>query len=883
MKFDSFDNYSVPDSWRFTPIRKDSKAPIGTGWQEKPFTWSDCPKPGAFYKGQPVGAVGILFEHSHLVGVDFDGFSAETKLSEWGVKLPPTTTITSGRPGRRLEIYKLPKAYRGVVESRSFITKPKVIDEFGREKDEQLEIFVRGQSLVYGTHPDTKKPYRVLNWVDPEQIPELPQELIYKILKSERGNVPKTGENDTELARELLNFIPLGEFCWEQYRDFLFACHSAGLSESEVLEASRKSPKHNDKGFYEIWRHIKGRPGITIASLVYWAKQNGWESKTKHGTDEPPELVTRQDVEAILKVGCEFDINQLFPEVLANAFKSKARSLNLPPVIFAGTFLPIAAGLIPHRLQLSHDYTVPSVLWMAQVGESGTAKSAVISILKSPLDALQSAEYDIYKERKWQWQNSKPAKNETPEKPPTRKFYYVQDSTTESLAIALEARPSIAVISDELTGFIKGLNQYKNGKGNDRQKWLTLYDAGALDTLRKSEQLHIKRAAVSLLGGIQPQVLAQVIQGDTDLSDGFWSRFCWLNIPLTELPLTGQFDSVSVGELLTGIYKQLSANDEPKIYKLTNGALQVLQSWERKCEQSKMQEPNNFIRALFPKARQRAARIALILHCIAAAVNQQPPGDYVQQETMAAAVAFSEWLLQQARLVFSDCGYTDSPEANRVAKFIKRFDGMEVTPRAVRNWWTAKTKPSAQCTRDFMQKIVSLGYGKVIRGTASQSDYTIQVWTTGWTNGLPDGLPGSPRRNADEYDNTGGDGLPDYQNMEKTGEGVDESNLGKKGKKSSPVVHTYLEVPSDGGFGVDYLGSPCVVHQSIRDNSTHHAENQHNISTEVCEIAAEFDRHNPAQPPPGDGWLWFPDESQPGGGEWAHTSECEITFYPEAK
>jgi hypothetical protein len=288
-----FADYEIPDDWRFVPIEAGTKAPIGYEWQTRLYRWQEVPKPGEtikapfqnretgeiYYKTVKVGAVGLYYEASGLVGLDFDGDSAGTKLIEWGITLPPTLTISSGRPGRRLEIYKLPKAYQGRVTSKSFVTKPKVIDEFGREKDEQLEIFVNKQSLVYGIHPDTKKPYRVLNWVEPDKIPELPLELIYKILKSEQEIKPTTAQNDTELARELLEYIPLGDFCWEQYRDFLFACHSAGLTENEVLEASRKSPKHTDKGFYQIWRYIKGKPGITIATLIYWAKQNGWKPK----------------------------------------------------------------------------------------------------------------------------------------------------------------------------------------------------------------------------------------------------------------------------------------------------------------------------------------------------------------------------------------------------------------------------------------------------------------------------------------------------------------------------------------------------------------------------------------------------------------------------
>jgi len=65
----------------------------------------------------------------------------------------------------------------------------------------------------------------------------------------------------------------------------LFACHAAGLSESEVRAWSAKSEKHTDKDkdFDQVWQYIKGRTGIGLGTLGMLAKQNGWEPKPKVG------------------------------------------------------------------------------------------------------------------------------------------------------------------------------------------------------------------------------------------------------------------------------------------------------------------------------------------------------------------------------------------------------------------------------------------------------------------------------------------------------------------------------------------------------------------------------------------------------------------------
>ena len=277
-----FSDYEIPADWRFVPIRKGTKAPIGTGWQNHPFTWDACPKPGDLFQGQAVGAVGILFGHGGIVGLDFDGASVDQMLADWGVSLPDTTVISSGRPGHSLKLFRIPEAYWDRVQTAKFKTGT-VVKEYGKEVHEQLELRWRGsQSLVYGTHPETGNQYKVLNWVEP--LPELPVELLYRMLPpEERNHRPPEGHNktDQEWAREYLEFIDPNPLDWYTWRDCLFACHAAGLSEAEVRAWSAKSAKHTDRGFDQVWRYIKGRPGIGLGTLGWLAKQGGWEPKFK--------------------------------------------------------------------------------------------------------------------------------------------------------------------------------------------------------------------------------------------------------------------------------------------------------------------------------------------------------------------------------------------------------------------------------------------------------------------------------------------------------------------------------------------------------------------------------------------------------------------------
>ena len=105
---------------------------------------------------------------------------------------------------------------------------------------------------------------------------------------------------------------------------------------------------------------------------------------------------------------------------------------------------------------------------------------------------------------------------ELPEpKPPTRpRRYVISDITVEKLGEILARSPrGLMVKRDELAGWIASMEKYggKGGGGSDRAFWLQAYDGGpyTVDRISRGE-LHIEKLSVSILGGIQPERLAEI-------------------------------------------------------------------------------------------------------------------------------------------------------------------------------------------------------------------------------------------------------------------------------------------------------------------------------------------------------------------------------------
>src|SRR5215207_2463547 len=113
-----------------------------------------------------------------------------------------------------------------------------------------------------------------------------------------------------------------------------------------------------------------------------------------------------------------------------------------------------------------------------------------------------------------------------PPTPPVMERTLVEDTTVEALVAILEGtRRGVAVMRDELTAWVRSMDQYKaGGKGTDRQFWLSGWSNNyvAVDRKHRDEPLILQRPFVGVFGAIQPAVLAEL--GERR-EDGLLDRF----------------------------------------------------------------------------------------------------------------------------------------------------------------------------------------------------------------------------------------------------------------------------------------------------------------------------------------------------------------------
>jgi hypothetical protein len=228
---------------------------------------------------------------------------------------------------------------------------------------------------------------------------------------------------------------------------------------------------------------------------------------------------------------------EVLPTSLNRFVGESAASVGCPPEFIAvPMFTTLGAAIGNSRvLRMKKGYTQGTALYTAIVADPGARKSPALAVATAPANARQDKlkrEYgeamSEYRREKMVWeaekrramQGDKPIP-EPPEKPTLRRTV-INDTTVEALFPLLDANPrGLLSSNDELSGWAKSMDQYKGGKGSDRQKYLSMtlggpscgsdvLPAGAT-TPRRSLSPLLDRPQLPPVLGLRPQVIVLLL------------------------------------------------------------------------------------------------------------------------------------------------------------------------------------------------------------------------------------------------------------------------------------------------------------------------------------------------------------------------------------
>jgi len=360
----------------------------------------------------------------------------------------------------------------------------------------------------------------------------------------------------------------------------------------------------------------------------------------------------------------------LLPEPVGAFVAEAAEALSTDPVFIAFPLLASAAATIGNRrrIELWSGWREPPILWLATVADSGSMKSPAADKSLAFIRARQDAAFKVFRAALADYETEKrehdrasrrrDAEAAAPPERPVAERMLVDDVTIEGLGPILEQNPAgVLLARDELSGWIEGFDRYSGGRGGgEAARWLSCYGAAPLTVDRKlSGTLYIPAAAVSIVGTIQPRVLARVV-GSRHVDNGLAMRFMLASPPkrMKEIP-AGDVGFATV-EAVRSMFETLAAirpadDGSPRVIDLEPEAAEAWRAFYREhaAEQFNASGP---VGSMLAKAEGWAARLALVFHLVAQAGSDPTRGDRVRVDSIEAAVGLARWAAREWQRVF---------------------------------------------------------------------------------------------------------------------------------------------------------------------------------------------------------------------------------------
>lgn len=377
------------------------------------------------------------------------------------------------------------------------------------------------------------------------------------------------------------------------------------------------------------------------------------------------------------------------------------------PVDYLGvSYLAVVASLIGGKRKVrpyaDADWSEPCILWAGLVGDPSSNKSPALDRTTNPLRDMEKDHAADHGGRLNNWRADcerskvewgvfqgmvKEAAKEglsTPPLPdaavepsqPQRRRLLVQDSTPEKLAEILSGNPSGTLhLRDELAGWLTSFDRYTPG---GREFWLEAYGGRpfVIDRKGNPEPTCVSFNGVSVVGGIQPEKLADALFGKGKPDDGLVARFLWAwpDRPPYQRPRRASDHSA-----LATLYVRLDGlgwatdqegRDVPLVLPLDDAAADVFEQFER-ANRDAGDEASGLFKSFCGKLPGTLLRLALVSELGRWAYKGGPEPRSISAQTVAAVAEFiDEYAKATALRVFGDAAL---PPVERNAATLARL------------------------------------------------------------------------------------------------------------------------------------------------------------------------------------------------------------------
>jgi len=680
--------------WRVEPRDgKPTKVPYspisgGRARSDDPETWNTFAEARRAIGEAGYDGIGFVFTTSDpFCGVDLDGcLDPETgEIEPWATEiLEDLDSYTEVSPsGRGLHV---------IVEAR--------LPEGGNRKG-GIELYDHGRFFTMtGDHlPGTVRGIQLRQ----AQVEKLHARLFPPREKPSpsQSTTPNDGLDDAEVLRRAMSARSGERFArlWTGDRagypsdseaDLALCSMLAfwiGPDEDRIASLVARSGLAREKWNREDYRRRTISRAIESAEFYKPGEDREIPSRNGHHPRPAPVVPNGPLRSSVLPEAAGFPIDAM-PAACRPLIEEATAALGCAPELVALPMLATLSSAIgtSRIVEIKGGWREWAAIFVAVVASPGAMKTPAASVAKKPtferqreLGRAYAEEKDEWKREVRQWEvdkrDSLKSGEPAPEMPeaPAMGRCVASDTTVEALVSILEDNPrGLLVHRDELAGWVRSMDQYKGGKGSDRQHWLNLWSTDEVIVDRKSrlgEPIILSRPFVSLFGGIQPAMLGEL---GGSMEDGLIDRFLFAYPAPRHIRFTDEEIGVEAERRYTNLYVKLSAltlaTDEhgdpnPKPLRLSSEAKSLFAGCVDSLGAETLQPgfPSR-LEGVWSKMRGYLARLSLVL-ALCRCVEDSAREERVEAEDVEAATKLLDYFKAHARRVYSELSVPDPLEA----------------------------------------------------------------------------------------------------------------------------------------------------------------------------------------------------------------------------
>ena len=323
------------------------------------------------------------------------------------------------------------------------------------------------------------------------------------------------------------------------------------------------------------------------------------------------------------------------------------------------------------QIEVKKGWNETATIWLAVVGKAGLGKTPSIHNIIKPLLSANNKEIKNYikQSEKFEYYDKLSAKDKKEHEEihkPVKTQFIANDITIEALVeLHQENKNSIGVFKDELAGWFKDMNKYR--EGSDLEFWLSTWSGKAISLNRKTaKSSFVDKPLVSVLGGIQPSILNGFYTEDNK-DNGFMDRML-LSYPNLDIEKWNDkemnYDTIQwYNDSIIAFYETIKhkvveydddGDVKPKIAIIpAESKKEWIRVFNEYTDIQNSDEENEYMKSMLPKQKSYLPRFALLINCFNSFFDVDCKLDAltINKESILSAEKLSKYFIAMAKKI----------------------------------------------------------------------------------------------------------------------------------------------------------------------------------------------------------------------------------------